>query len=235
MVPFQSVALKLEHASRRLNELQTAVVEFLDTHPVEFAELPGAPPGLKHPNVVPSRPVPFRIGLGCGDVLQNLRSTLDYLIYELVVVNGEKPNRKHMFPIAMDEESYRRDINNHKIRGVHPHAAVFIESLQPFLLGQPKSSALYVLDELTNLNKHRQPILTTIQGTKNHLPFNFLHVPLFVQGLDLKTGSVVDHAFKLWVAMSDEPVVNFEVCFLLTMLLEHIRLEVLPLFKPFFK
>jgi hypothetical protein len=59
-------------------------------------------------------PVPARFGLISGDVLQSVRSSLDYLVWELVIANGEKPGKHNAFPIALTVEAYEGDIKNAK-------------------------------------------------------------------------------------------------------------------------
>jgi hypothetical protein len=176
--------------------------------------------------------VPHCVGLVCGDCLQNMRSALDYLIYELVLANGGKPNRKHMFPIAMSEDQYERD-GIHKIKGIHPRAAAFIDALQPYLLEHPSESPLYVLDELTNLNKHRRPIITTMQATTVQPPFLFPHVQGTIKRLDPRTQLFEESPFFAWVGFDELPVKGAEVTHTLNLLAFTLSEQIFPLFKDF--
>lgn len=68
---------------------------------------------------------PLRLSAICGDAVQNLRSALDYVVWELVSAAGKEPTRHNAFPIF----TRRRDFED---RVIHPN--------------QPKRSPLYGLD-----------------------------------------------------------------------------------------
>jgi hypothetical protein len=230
----ESLAYKLTHADMHHDLLKIAVKNYLSSSPVGLVEMPDSVPGQTHHRVQPVKKVPARIGLIFGDCLQNLRSTLDYLVYELVLANGGTPNRKHMFPIAITEDQYQRDIQTGKLRGVHPRAITYIEALQPFLLQTAKVSPLYYIDELTNLNKHRRPILAGVQGTKEDLLYNFPHIVGTINAADFPGGPITESTFRLWVGVGDEPALNVEVVLLVEVLTFYIRNEAIPLFEGFF-
>jgi len=217
------------------NTLLKEVMSYLEDDPIAMVEVPDTISDPRHHRVEAVKKVPSRIGLIFGDCLQNLRSTLDYLIYELVVANGGQPNRKHMFPIAMSSDQYERDIQNNKIKGVPPLAAAYIDSLQPFLRQAPKGSPLYFIDELTNLNKHRRPILTGVPGTKKEPLYDFPHIIGLIRGSETPEGPVTDNTVRLWVGLGDDPGFNMEVFTLTDQLKRYVGDEVLPLFEKFFK
>jgi hypothetical protein len=230
----ENLAFKLTHADMHHDLLKIAVVAYLNSSPIGMVEMPDSVPGQTHHRIQPIKKVPGRIGLLFGDCLQNLRSTLDYLVYELVLANGGTPNRKHMFPIATTEDQYQRYIQNGKVRGIHPHAMMYIESLQPFLLQIPKISPLYLIDELTNLNKHRRPILAGVQGTKKDLIYDFPHIIGIINAAEVADGPITESTLRLWVGVGDEPALNMEVVSLIEILTFYVRNETLPLFERFF-
>jgi len=51
--------------------------------------------------------VPARFGLIAGDILQCMRSSLDYLVWELVLANGQQPNGQNAFPISLTMCDYK--------------------------------------------------------------------------------------------------------------------------------
>jgi hypothetical protein len=86
-----------------------------------------------------------------GDVLQNLRSALDYLAYHLVLVNGEKPTTSTAFPISKNIAAYEQD-KTRKVKGMRPIAIEAIDRLKPYGGGD---GFLWKLHELNNIDKHR--------------------------------------------------------------------------------
>jgi len=89
-----------------------------------------------------------------GDILQNLRSALDYLVCGLVIANGRKPTTKTMFPISditpvspKYEESFRG-----KVEGMREDAIDLIRTIKPYKGG---NDVLWRLHRLNNIDKHR--------------------------------------------------------------------------------
>lgn len=86
-----------------------------------------------------------------GDVVQNLRSALDHLAYQLVLINGKKPTRDTAFPIHEDVAAYERN-KARKVKGMRPGAIKAIDRIKPYGGGD---SFLWKLHELNNIDKHR--------------------------------------------------------------------------------
>lgn len=89
--------------------------------------------------------VPARFGLIAGDMLQCMRSSLDYLIWELVLANGEQPDSQNAFPISLTVSSHNNEVTKRKrLKGVHPTACALTDTLQPLQLpGQNAQTLLY--------------------------------------------------------------------------------------------
>ena len=111
------------------------------------------------------KPIPGRIAHIIGDMVQNLRSSLDYLVWELVIAAKNSPGKDNMFPICTTPGSFNRQLARGRLRGVAPAAAAVIQALQPYHLGEEaKTAALFMLDELCNINKHRHVPLINFGG-----------------------------------------------------------------------
>jgi hypothetical protein len=97
--------------------------------------------------------VPLTIAVVAGEVLQNLRSALDHLAYQLVLVGagGPVPLRHVYFPIADSSQKYQEIKNNH-LRGVRDEAMRAIDAVKPYRGG---TDALWRLHKLNNIDKHR--------------------------------------------------------------------------------
>jgi len=105
----------------------------------------------------------LEISLSIGDVLNNLRSALDHLAFQLVkrpvTPSAETPSDDHQiaFPICDDPNKF--EAAKWRIRGAHPAAQTLIEQLQPYpgrtspFTFQPSNLAL--LRKLNDWDKHR--------------------------------------------------------------------------------
>ena len=115
-----------------------------------------------------AEPVPTEISFMVGDVLHNLRSALDHLVWQLTIANGNTPDlfplarksnwAKIQFPIADTPEGFAKSAAS-QLWGVSPECRDFIEGWQPYKTAtQPGDvSILWVLRELSNVDKHRLP------------------------------------------------------------------------------
>lgn len=108
-----------------------------------------------------------------GEIVHNLRSALDHMVYEIAAGNnhGRVPSGTE-FPIFIDEGRFRstkRGGGLYKIRGLPAQAIASIEEIQPFQREQaPDRHRLWVLQELSNWDKHRLLHLTSVvTGARN--------------------------------------------------------------------
>lgn len=110
-----------------------------------------------------------------GDFLSNLRSTLDYLVWQLVLLNGKRPTDRTMFPVVRKREAWR-GVRGDRLDGVSDLCARKIRQLQPYLRAdRPEAHPLAVLDYVNNVNKHR--VLPVSIVTLDSLRIEGLHVP----------------------------------------------------------
>lgn len=105
-----------------------------------------------------------RVAILAGDCIHNLRTALDHLAWQLVLVRPGTPDEKTAFPIfdEMIVEVKRRRRTKHKPRplrisgGVTVEALTLIESAQPYQrIDDPTLHPLWFLDQLENIDKHR--------------------------------------------------------------------------------
>lgn len=102
MVSLESVRLKVARANEHLDALKVEIARYYNTHPAEFVADPTVHADSNGDQYVFGRfradPPPAHIAVVIGDVLQNSRSALDYLVWELVLANKEQPGKKEFFP-----------------------------------------------------------------------------------------------------------------------------------------
>jgi hypothetical protein len=98
-----------------------------------------------------------------GDILQNLRSALDHLAYQLVLVGtGSAATDAHVyFPIADDIARYENAKRSGQLKGMRPAAVSAIDAVRPYKGG---NDTLWRLHRLNNIDKHRVVILAIGAG-----------------------------------------------------------------------
>ena len=133
---------------------------FLDTNPYRFVGKfkRNAKDGYNYVFRVRFPPAPPRIGVLIGDVVHNLRSSLDHLVYQLVLANGRRPHDNTGFPIFLKcpPGGFRKHTVNDKLRGVDRRAAAEIGRLQPYRRRNGgRRNLIYTLHDLWNADKHR--------------------------------------------------------------------------------
>lgn len=101
-------------------------------------------------------------GLLLGDMAHNLRSALDHLVWQLVLLNGEKPRRQNQFPVIATEAEYWKvpadrseSVRDRALFGVAEEHRTFIDAVQPFNAGDDPQTALVHLSWFSNTDKHR--------------------------------------------------------------------------------
>jgi len=235
MPSLDSVNQKLYRAQMHFGELNKELRAYYETEPISFT--PHATYTPEEPRFVfrETKPVPARIGLIAGDCLQNLRSALDYLVWELVGAAGNEPCKKNAFPVALSPEAYEDDLKKRgKLNGVAQKAEAHIRALQPFHTPEATrdGAILAVLDLLTNINKHRRVLLTgmgAVLKEDNSVPPNYKDLvrPLEPNG---NHGS-----FNVFVAVQEAgPIKGMEIAGVMNVFAEYIAKQVVPLFQEFF-
>ena len=99
-----------------------------------------------------------------GDVVHNLRSSLDLLATDLVALNRSDPKNVY-FPFAKDAEGLEGQIKAKNFRNAHPDVVDLLRSMKPYTGG---NTALRGLHDLDIMDKH-QALVPTIFATKTRL------------------------------------------------------------------
>jgi hypothetical protein len=172
MASLDSVAQKIFRAAIHIKELGTELQGYFQTNPGKMVREPNTPDNVAMFTFQLKDPMPARFGLIVGDCLQNLRSALDYLVWELVLAANNQPTKDNMFPICSTSDAFKNAVSKrNRLFGVHPDVIAEIDALQPYHLGQDwGKSVLAVMDELTNINKHRRVLLTEMGATTTPQP-----------------------------------------------------------------
>ena len=149
--------VKLARAKRHYAELDAILKFFFSRNPYKVSARRNTVGKLVY-YVSEVTDVPVELSLVTGDVIQNLRSALDHLAYELWVkeANGRGRGAKIYFPIDKDRTSYNKNKAG-KTQGISARSVAIIDSLTPYPGG---NDALWRIHTLNNRDKHR--LLVTV-------------------------------------------------------------------------
>ena len=158
MVTLEGINAKLERAQDQVEQLSRDIMSSCETQRSLFSEELRPDVGDKiwiFRGETPVVPIEYSIRL--GEIVYNLRSSLDQLIWQLVHANYKAPSHRNEFPI-FDDESRFNNVVKTKLAGVSQQSLAKIEEMQPFRQNE-KWSALKTLHSLCNIDKHRSVIL----------------------------------------------------------------------------
>lgn len=90
-----------------------------------------------------------------GEIMHNLRATLDNLVWQLVLGADEEPGQQHEFPIASDEGWYEKRAPG-KLLHVPAAARTVIDQVQPYRRPPEhlRIHPLWVVHNLNRVDKH---------------------------------------------------------------------------------
>lgn len=143
--------LKVERAKEHILQLKAEIMAFHERKPYRIVveEEPQSRDQIYRVKVK-EQPLP-RWATIIGDIVHNLRSALDLLAYDLVLANGEIPNRNTAFPIYRSANDFEAGFSG-KVCGASTKAIQIIRSLKPYKGGNEALWRIYCLD-ITD--KHR--------------------------------------------------------------------------------
>lgn len=152
MEAIDRIVIKLDRAKDHQRDLEVEVRRFIDGNPYAVET-------KRDPNnrrliyfVARAKEVPPKISAIAGDVLQNLRSALDHLAFELFKRGGGTGDGKHVyFPIFDDAAAYVSGSPG-KTAGMKPDAVNAIHATKPYKGG---NDVLWKLHRLNIVDKHR--------------------------------------------------------------------------------
>lgn len=181
---FTGIRLKRRRAWDEVNRLNDDIQTFISAEPTPY--LPRVHFDKKTHIIaitvaVQKAPDPMW-GVRIGEIIHNLRSALDHLVWELFILHNRKPPplpSKNQFPIFDTKARFKAHGVPVQLKGVSDRAIRLIEAEQPFPVadggtGEGVNSPLWHLAELSNADKHR-----TLHVTGNLLQsFEFTFAPL---------------------------------------------------------
>ena len=117
---------------------------------------------------------PIQWSIRVGEFAYNLRSALDHLVWQLVMVKGDGPDKRTEFPIQgeWNASNFRKNL-----KGVNQSAKDYIKSVQPFTISEQEyysdsdrvAKGLVMLHKLCNIDKHRHLVVASVRWS-GHQP-----------------------------------------------------------------
>lgn len=256
MASLETVRLKVERGNEHLKFLESELGRYYTTYPAEFV-----PEGEVHRDESGGEYIfgsvkvdapPASISIIMGDVVQNLRSALDYLVWELVLANHQTPGESNAFPICRSEKEFMGELGRNRLAGVNPDVIAEVARLQPYFNGADvDKSFLWTLHHFANINKHRRILLTRLKTapippglitTQDAHGFTHAMVNPPPANIDAQIGPVpvvdgkvqMHPAFIGYVVFDEGPPKGYEVWALLEAISRFIPEFMLPRFERFF-
>lgn len=229
-----------------MNEFEGKVQAFLNRHPGRFTrQLDPNDLSFYIYTMAPNPAPPNTFGPVLGDVVHNLRSSLDHIAWNLALLNLEEATQEPYpftaFPIIVEDGLSGTTKFDRLTQDVLPDAIPIIRDLQPYHRGNDANlHELAILDALWNSDKHR--VNTSIAGRE--------FVPMYDgPGGGVKILDDGTRLFRVPVRSNPEehlePHITTEVLFqipktrervslaFLDKMLEFVRSDVIPRFSRF--
>ena len=157
MVTLEGVNAKIQRAQDEIERLARDIADSCEGQRSLFSEELRPDVGDKiwiFRGETPIVPIGYSVRL--GEIVYNLRSALDQLIWQLVHANYKTPGRHNEFPLLNDESRFNETVKS-KLKGVSQKSLDKIKEMQPFCKND-EWDALKTLHSLCNTDKHRSVI-----------------------------------------------------------------------------
>lgn len=191
MYDLGSVRQKIARANEHYEVFQIERDRFIETKPCAYRQEADVDRGQTLWRVIgePKMPPPHLVSV-IGDSLQNFRSALDHLAWQLVESNGLiKPTRQTAFPIFNNPDVYKRYAPT-KLKGMSDGAKTAIKDLQPcFGRNAHRNFTLWNLENLNNVDKHRH--LNVVAAATAGGSWDGIKGDVFLHDGPLEDGTVV--------------------------------------------
>lgn len=161
--PLDGAWEKVNRTHGQFQTLEAEIKAFCESRPYRMTFDPDIETGDQVVRVeLDPLPSAIKWGVQIGEIVHNLRSALEHVVWKAVEANGNVPTRATGFPLFVNESDFRaagRSGGQRMINGVSDDVRALIERLQPFHAREkgeePEAHILYVLNELWNTDKHR--------------------------------------------------------------------------------
>jgi hypothetical protein len=164
------VLLKLGRANTHLEALHAEIRAYWEREPYGLRPKLDAKAGQYSLHVEIEEPAPLRWSVIVGDFIHNLRSALDHLACQLVLVSGGTNIDSAQFPIFTREPTSGRPLAawQRMTDGMSTRIIKEVRRIQPYTAGDTaKETALGILNALSNEDKHKL-LIPTVAAVARH-------------------------------------------------------------------
>ncbi len=151
MANFRGPNLKIQRAKKHISELHHEVATYIARHPYRMVVQQDTDPGYYCWVLRITEEIPEQLSVIIGDVVHNLRATLDLLACELVRLNGADTHNVY-FPFSADQNGFEDAIHVRHMDRAAPDVVNMIRLLKPYHGG---NEALRGLHDLDIIDKHK--------------------------------------------------------------------------------
>src|SRR5260370_10518041 len=160
---FAHISVKIGRAKKQFSDLQSEILGWQRSKPCVIRAKRDPQTRQLIYYVHSAKSLPLEIPALIGDVLRNLRSSLDYIVYQFFEIRrSTTPPTQRFFPVCDSAKNYEDQFTKiqknlgHDVPALIPAAKPYKrldELFEPFPNG-----ALWCLHSLNNVSKHRLPL-----------------------------------------------------------------------------
>jgi hypothetical protein len=173
-----SVRAKLARSQEHAQTVEDEIRAWMDRHPYGLTKEVNADHTRYSLILRENEPAPLRRWtLGIADAFHNLRTVLDYLVYEVAIVDSGSKNppphdRCLQFPISDTPDDFSDAVRRRLLGEISAPVRATFELMQPYNRPHPTLPPLLrILRELNNTDKHRMLRLAYGAVSKGNLGF----------------------------------------------------------------
>jgi hypothetical protein len=217
MSALHGVDQKIRRARALLSDLTESIGSALSEHPQRFAFDSEPQDGEYVMRVFDVPVIDTEWRLVIGEILYNLRSALDQLAWQLIILAGKQPNERTQFPIRDTPFNDAGDLVGAELRPTIHHAGIraAVEEVQPYrgVQGEPHPfnlSPLWKLHRLNIIDKHRLLLVVASVFSWDEMWYGWNDSYGTNPRIRVNLGPLKDSAPVAWFTFNGDPPPNFD-------------------------
>ena len=150
-IPFEASRLKIWRAGQHTTTLESEINAYMARKPAHANISPSKPPkdsGMVYHEVVITEAIPIHLSTIVGDIIHNLRTSLDLLACDLVRMNGGNVEGVY-FPFAKNADELENMITRRHLDRAAPEVIDHIRFQKPYSGGNMTLRGVHDLDVMS--------------------------------------------------------------------------------------
>lgn len=210
------VRAKLSRSQEHAQTVHDEARSWIDRHPYSVTQQVNADSTRYSLILRENEPAPFqRWTLMIADCLNNLRTSLDHLVYSIAVSESGSTSPPYdtrlRFPITDCRDSFDEEVRTKRLGNISDPVRAVVESLQPY--NRPHEALpplLHILRELNNADKHRLLRLTYGAIAQGSLGFTGEYPPDGRSWTAIPNTGEVKDGTEVFALVCDRPTPNMK-------------------------